>query len=68
MARRTALPHHKICAMCTHWNGPRGGDTVQAKPNMRNIMEYDDSEKKVCYDSHREVRGWQSCSKWQQRY
>ena len=61
-------PNTRICAMCQHWNGPRGGDNVEPRMGMRNVMQYDDQEIKVCYKNAFEKKAWNSCNDWQRRY
>jgi hypothetical protein len=61
-------PTTRICAMCQHWNGHKGGDSVQMRVGMMNVMQYDDREAKVCYKRSFKMVAWNSCNDWQRRF
>lgn len=68
MGLKSTSPNARICAMCMHWNGQRGGDSVQPRVGMMNVIQYDDQEVKVCYKRHFEKKAWNSCNDWTKRF
>jgi hypothetical protein len=53
--------------MCIHWNGYKGGNSIRPKQGMKNVWEYDDEEKQVCFQNHFEKKAWNSCGNWEKR-
>lgn len=68
MAKKNCSPTARICAMCEHWNGNKGGIHVQPRVGMRNVMEYDSEETQICYKRSFNMKAWNSCSEWLKKY
>ena len=61
-------PSTRICAMCSHWNGPVGGKNVRPKTGMRSFFEYDPEERNICYENHFSKAAWNSCNQWKKKF
>jgi hypothetical protein len=68
MSLRSCLPNTKICAMCKHWNGHIGGQSVRPKKLFMRSWEYDPNETQLCYEQRIDKRATSHCSKWEARY
>jgi hypothetical protein len=65
---KICTPTTRICSMCSFWNGAVGGNDVKPKKGMRTFWEYNPEEKQICFKTHFEKKGWNSCSQWTQKF
>ena len=42
-------PNTHIYAMCVHWNGFQGGQSVKPRKGMIHFYEYEPEEKQICF-------------------
>lgn len=62
MLRRT----DRKCALCKHWNGAMGSQTIQ--PKLGGYFQVEMTEKQACYQKTCQTTANFSCSKFESRY
>ncbi len=66
MAKGMIRPDNKKCVMCKHWNGTKGGDSVN--PKIGGVFQYEMTEKQKCYKQCKDTQATYTCAKFEPRY
>lgn len=66
MGKTTMRSNAKKCALCKHWNGSRGSDTIV--PKIGGCFEVEMTEKQTCYLKTNQTTAIFSCLKFEPRY